>query len=95
LIFLLATVAAVLLIICANLVSLLLARVPGRMREAAIRTALDATPGRIVLAISPTGVAFPRINKVGILIPRDFAARYPPCVCPCQQFAPSLSTDHA
>src|SRR5260370_40796929 len=49
-----------------------------------------------MLAIShPPVLPSRRIDSVGILISRYFAARYPPCICPCHRFLPSLTTDHA
>src|SRR5256884_9746508 len=49
-----------------------------------------------VLAMSrPPVLPSRRIDSVGILIFRYFAARYPAYMCPCQRFVPSLTTDHA
>ena len=47
------------------------------------------------LAISrPPVLPSRRIDSVGILISRYFAAQCSACMCPCQRFMASLSTDH-
>jgi macrolide transport system ATP-binding/permease protein len=90
LVILLSGAALLLLIACANVASLLLVRSENRKREIAIRSALGATPGRLVrqfiteglalVAIGSTigvGVAFWLIQVLARLVPKNMIDSMP------------------
>lgn len=76
LMLLLAAVGAVLLMICVNIANLHFSRVPGRLREAAIRKALGATPTRLIRQMLIESLLLVAVGgSLGILLAR-FGVRW-------------------